>query len=415
MKMPNDGTWLALGALGLLAAGSHMRGSSDRGSRAVSRVQQALLRLKNTYRDQPETTVRAIDFVISSLPDFPPGTGMSRGLPAVWSPSGKLVEQIQAFTGKPDATMSDYRDLVVDFVRNDSYGEAMSEPIVLSVDWEFAPQIPWLAREVARLVKDHRRGRIDEDVMLESIAGMRERLAYVFDWVYATRPDLNRFTFDEAHHESTEWHNRAQEQVNRAQIQRKRREGRWFDCPGGIATERGEVVQRFPNGWTIQRLTTWKQFQEEANLSKGGGCLKHCVGEGDSYFRATDEGSTFTESFRSPDNHPFLTITRRASDGSVSQVKGLQNRIPGMVQDRSGQGIALLKRLGGAYTDIEDYLDDEAKMLTAYFRENGYAFNADSSSVVHRLRDIAQRQQEAKAKKQGGRNWYRVLGGWSQG
>jgi len=387
----SNGTWLALGALGVLGLAG-----AARGSRAVihplSRVQQSLLRVKNTYSN-PETVVRVVDVVVSALPEFPSTEGLDAGLPAVYGTRGDLLRDIESFRGAP-STMEDYRDLIITFVRNNSYGEALNASIDLNVDWGFAPHIPWIAREVHRLVKAQNKGRISEDALASGVEDIHNKLPYVLDWVSGERPNLMAFDFNAAHEASTEWHNRAAERVTRVKQQRLRREGKWFDCPGGIASQQGQVVHQFSNGWTIQRLTSMKQLREEGNISSGGGCLKHCVGDSEYYMNQADAGTHYIDSLRSPDNKPFVTLTIRASDGSVVQAKGLQNRLAGAVRVGSGQEVTLMRRLGKQYKDIDSYLDDEARMLNEYLKSHSWSFESDGSQVKERL--LAMRQRKVK-------------------
>ena len=50
-----------------------------------------------------------------------------------------------------------------------------------------------------------------------------------------------------------EW-SQAKAEANAVLVQRARREGKYFDCPDGVASEQGEVLYTFPNGRSIYLL-----------------------------------------------------------------------------------------------------------------------------------------------------------------
>jgi len=222
----HNGAWGALGTTALLAAGALVSRGRPQGSFQLSTVQQRLMRVRKRYKHDPEAVVRAIDMVVSLLPGFPQGMGWSEGLPGVWDSTDHLIENIQILKDDPSADMSDYHQVVVDLVKSNTYGQQMDAPeIDVSVDWTFDKHIGWLAREVARAVKAKRKGWNTESEMLGALSQIHDRAGYVFDWVYAERPNLSRYSFPEALHESEEWHRASRQRANEAKIQRLKASG----------------------------------------------------------------------------------------------------------------------------------------------------------------------------------------------
>ena len=250
----------------------------------------------------------------------------------------------------------------------------------------------------------------EEERLASQLTHMTRRFGYVLDWFLARDPNTNDLSFDDAETESERWHNQAKAEANAALVQRARREGKYFDCPDGVASEQGEVLYTFPNGYTSQKLTTWKQFQEEGNIDsggegrvgKGGGCLHHCIGEGDSYFRRTRDGLTETHSLRAPGNKPQISITIDMPGRRISQARGLRNRLPG--QAMSGYERAQARRAGYG-DDVERFLDDEALMLMEYVERLQLDPAANFEYVRARVADIKRREKEAEQRRlRGGGN-----------
>jgi len=242
---------------------------------------------------------------------------------------------------------------------------------------------------------------------------MTDRLSYVLDWVDGARypreqggprtrrVNLSQYTFDQAVEQSTRWHTEAREQADQAKIRRLKKQGKWVDCPNGIALLRGEVVFTFDNGWTVQKLTTRRQLIEEGNRGKGGGCLHHCIGDGDYYIGQAEKGTFQIYSLRNPNNIPFVTIT--VQNNSAIAAKGLQNRDPGWFKPHSGQDVAIMRRLGGAYPDIDAYLDAECVMITEFLSSIGATWATNQRPCQERLRALAQRQRKQRTRQQGAR------------
>lgn len=86
-------------------------------------------------------------------------------------------------------------------------------------------------------------------------------------------------------------------------------------------SERGEVVWRFDNGYTVQRLRTPSQLCEEGDV------MQHCVGGG-SYDEQVAKGGVEIYSLRGPKDHPHVTMEWKPKTQRWVQVKGKQNEAP---------------------------------------------------------------------------------------
>lgn len=408
---PNSprGDLLALGIMGSLAVASQLRarrpvGGMNRGSfAALSQLQQRLLRVKNEYAGDPEVAFRAMDTVISMLPDLTSSQN-STGLPGIWANNVTLLRDVQTMTGNPQAGFRDLVDILVPLIRDNSYVLGADKVADLSQEWAHERYIPWIAREVSRAVKAARASKDEDSSKKSALADYKRRVSHIFDWTYATTPNLMNYKFDEAYQASDEWHQRAQEQVRASVIKRRRAEGKYFDCPGGVATQKGEVVVSFPNGWTVQKLTTAKQLLEEGNTDEesGRGCLLHCIGSY-GYFDEAQKGNQEHYSLRTPDNKPIVTFTVRLPQRDTVQMKGWSNRIAASIdkaygsteESRRNYANNLAVRLNRK--DIEAYLDEEALMLKEAFRVLKIQPATDSEPMVRRLQKVAEQQRKKKA------------------
>jgi len=190
--------------------------------------------------------------------------------------------------------------------------------------------LPWLAREFGRLYKPVRKqlrrrgesgglpggwdyqsltvGWIPEELVggeghtaLAALVGPTGKLARQFrsivDWNEAKGDDLNRYTFTDASWEAEDWAE-----------QRKRDE-----------MPQGEVVYEWPDGWTVQQLTT------EAQLEAEGDAMQHCVGGYDEDRIGLDYRIF---SLRDPRGQPHATVEWEPDEDYVVELKGKQNSEP---------------------------------------------------------------------------------------
>lgn len=137
--------------------------------------------------------------------------------------------------------------------------------------------IPWFAREWVLISVKNQEDRIDSGFFHDGV------LPAIRDYVVAN-PDVDLYAMSlrEAEEAADEWHaNFAQQRVI------------------GAAKRTGMVVARWPDGCTLQRLSTGKAVEEE------GKHLGHCVG---GYWKKVRQDKTMIFSYRDPDNVPLITM-----------------------------------------------------------------------------------------------------------
>ena len=197
-------------------------------------------------------------------------------------------------------------------------------PIDLPQRVELGPMIPWLAREIDRVLL-----KADAE---DSYARMRGRpwgrsshqwagnwastidewedidVGSLLDWYTYSRPLLEDYTMEEADAVAKAWH-------------------RSLPIPaakGGARNVHGEVLHRFDDGWTVQDLVTREQLAYESRH------LNHCVGiPGHGYFRRMTQGEIKLLSLRDDDGIPMMTWeVNLDGDGEpkyIEQAKGQEN------------------------------------------------------------------------------------------
>jgi hypothetical protein len=403
----------------------------------VGRIHPIRKRLEwvlENWKTNPEVTIRTIDLLVTILP----GSTLPE-LPGLTDPVPEMIGEVREFTGNPSATMDDYREIYHTMLRDRKFTQMMSyeSEIPMNLDrsawqWGYTEHIPWIAAGISDLIKERDRsikrtvweGGDARDATKEAEREFRSRLGqvksrelrYILDWVEGAqqRPDLTGMSFAEAVAGSREYHNRERQQVDKSRIRRLKREGKWFDCPGGKHPIKGKVVHTFKNGWTVQEMRTHEELKNEGNMNSGGGCLNHCVGDGSSYWGSMQRGDSRFFSLRAPGNVPYITMDI-SRDGGVKQAKGKRNRIAGQISDPS-HAVGALKALqkNHDYESIEDYLDDEALMLTEFLNTMGFRWGHDGQYVQARIRKIEARKRAIK--QQGGspnrwRQYRRTIGG----
>ena len=117
-------------------------------------------------------------------------------------------------------------------------------------------------------------------------------------WALATRPNIMGMSWDDAQKAQRAWH-RKQEKL-----------------ASDRAALAGETVFRWPDGWTVQHLTTAAQLKSEGDI------MGHCVG---SYSDRVADDETHIFSIRDARGRPHVTVEVQA-DGGVEQIKAKKNR-----------------------------------------------------------------------------------------
>lgn len=122
------------------------------------------------------------------------------------------------------------------------------------------------------------------------------RFRSIVDWAEAENVDISKISLEDAMDAAAEWGER-------------RKESKLVP---------GNVIYRWPDGWTVQHLTTQEQLDGE------GTAMQHCVAE---YYDPEDE-DIHIYSIRDADGRPHVTIEWRDDEKYVAQVKGKQNAEP---------------------------------------------------------------------------------------
>lgn len=160
--------------------------------------------------------------------------------------------------------------------------------------------IPWAAAKLSGLLKEaegtEERGLT---ARMQRYFGVRDALVKygtaVGQYVEATGVDIGRLSIEQAIDAAKEFEHEE------------------------TSAERGEVVWRFDDGFTVQRLTTERQFDEE------GEAMQHCVG---SYCDEVRRGDSLIYSLRDPKDRPHATMAWSPRAGRWTQIKGKQNERP---------------------------------------------------------------------------------------
>jgi hypothetical protein len=381
--------------------------SNARGIGKIHPLRQKLIGILNRNMDSdPELGVRTVDLVIRLMPS---GADL-RSSAGLMSSRELLEEDLRIAApglGYPEPEPGDemrlYAKIYADKLRDRTFFK-MGDPSGwdnYNLDAEGSRfdgirYLSWLESLMRDFIALH-----GADAPLASVEELAESWSDISDWASVERVDLTGMSLDQANEAQTEWHRTNQNLATAAEIERKRKDGKWFDCPDGVHPIKSRQVYRYDNGWTWQEIGSWKELQNEGNFSKGGGCLKHCIGEGDSYLRAAQTGRQRHFSLRTPENRPMLTATIEYMGErpvTLNQLKGLSNRRAGEAGS-GGEIVAVLRRAGAQFAGAgqQAYLDAEVSMVEEFFEAQGLPRNGvDYNSVLIRLADIERRKKAAE-------------------
>lgn len=348
-----------------------------------------LMQVLNDRSIGDDAAVRAVGLILYALPGTPLRQGYQTMITAR-SPEG-LLEDVREFIG-PDRDMSDLREMFRDHVRRRKLLDLLlldtqTQELLFDIEdagrrWGGMSTIPWFASAFAREVDGQPWPAVEE--MIGELT--RGRLNYIYDWALSTpRPTLTGLSLSQAHAASLRWHNQAAEAAAAAQVRRKKMAGNWFDCPDGVHPIVPQTVQEDPSGLYWVELKSWDELQNEANLSKGGGCLKHCIGESDSYFKQSQAGTARHFSLRAPGNRPLLTMTISGLPSSpyINQARGIRNRHVGGVDASGGTTHAMdVAEAGGLrFPTPEKYAEAEARSIKALLDTLGLSSLIEDSEL----------------------------------
>jgi len=332
-----------------------------------------LMRVLNDKFIGDDAAVRAVSLILYALPGTPLRQGY-RTMISVRSPQ-ELLEDVREFMG-PDKDLSDLREMFRDHVLRRRVLDLLlldtqKKDLLFDIEdagrrWPGASTVPWFASALARDIKGRPWPEVEE-LISNLING---RLIYIYDWILSNpRPTLTGLSLRQAYEASDRWHTQEATAVAEAQVRRKKLSGNWFDCEGGVHPIQSRTVQGDLSGLHWVELTTWAELQNEANLSKGGGCLKHCIGENDTYLKRAQSGDARHFSLRAPGNRPLLTVTisHIKSRPYIEQARGIRNRTVGSAESDGGAVHAMqVAETGGLrFSSAEEYAQAEAQAIKA--------------------------------------------------
>lgn len=167
--------------------------------------------------------------------------------------------------------------------------------------------VPWLARLVAAELRLVRKGKQDANALYSTLLRLSHNLDLIADWGHGTHPNIMNLTLGQVLYRARRWH--------AALARQKMLE----------AVSTGEVVYRFRDGWTVQRLTTYKHLQDE------GRAMGHCIGQGEHYYGTILRGTHAAFSIRDADGHPVVTLYGSVDEDGIvhlEQAKLRENALP---------------------------------------------------------------------------------------
>ena len=356
----------------------------------VHPLRQKLIAILNrNMESNPELGVRTVDLVVRLMPD-------SESLSAednLRSSRRYLEQQIRDSAlelgyppPRPGDEMKLYAKVYADGLRNrtlfntgDPYEYNLD---AMAVHFRGLRYLSWLESAMRRAL-DNNPGEPPIELTLDLIHFWPE----IVDWASAERVDLGGMWLEDVVAAQMEWH-RAQG-IDAVAIANERVMKGWFECLDGRHPIKGPTIYQHQNGWTWQELDSWEALQYEGNLTKGGGCLRHCIGENKSYHDEAQAGKRRHFSLRTTENRPMLTASISYSNGrpvSLDQIRGLQNREAGS-PGLGGEMVAVLRRAGElGLAGEQAYLDAEALMVDEFLK-----FQGVRRENAHQLRFVSAR------------------------
>jgi hypothetical protein len=368
----------------------------------ISQVRQKLVAMiKRNLENNPELAVRATDTTLRLMP----GGDALTSLFAMTSPTDVLdmdVKMAAEALGYPPPVdgkeLQTFAQIYLDHLRSRRFFKMSDDPEHhedFNIDeaasqWgEEGRYMSWIEERVRDIIRD-------TNDPSSQITNLVNRWNHIMDWATTTQANLAGVPVNDAYAASDDWHRANRERANAAEIERKRKQGKWFDCPDGVHPIKGEVVFEHENGWNWQEMKTHKELLFEGNTNSGFGCLRHCIGTVSKYRTGLESGRYRHFSLRTPENKPLVTISIEYSNGEptgAEEIKSLSNRLPG-TPGRGGEIVTMLRRSG--MKDKDKYLDTEVQMIDEFFREMGFPRSGrEYSPVSARLRDIQNRKRAA--------------------
>lgn len=295
-----------------------------------------LLQVLNSPKVEDEAAIRSVGLILHILPGSPLA-GVTLSMISVRSRED-FIEDVREYTGDPRAGLPELRDIFRDHARRrallDLFLEEQDRGRDFNLEasgelWGGMESIPWLVSAVGILIRETR----DSEELLRKIQVLiQTELRYIYDWILSNGPPAPGVSFQAAFQRSTEWHLEQERMATEQFLRQRKLRGEWFDCPDGVHPGQSKLILKDPSGLFWVELRSLSELRNEGNINSGGGCLRHCIGDGDQYFNMSDAGDARHFSLRAPGNRPLLTMTISGEtwgNPTVLQAKGIKNRHAG--------------------------------------------------------------------------------------
>jgi hypothetical protein len=295
-----------------------------------------LLQVLNSPKVEDEAAIRSVGLILHILPGSPL-TGVTLSMISVRSRED-FIEDVREYTGDPRAGLPELRDIFRDHARRRALLDLFLDERDRGRDfdleasgglWGGMESIPWLVSAVGILIREA----TDSEELLRRIQVLiQTELRYIYDWILSNGPPAPGVSFQAAFQQSTDWHGEQERMATEQRLRQRKLRGEWFDCPDGVHPEQSKLILKDPSGLFWVELRTLSELRNEGNIHSGGGCLRHCIGDGDQYFNMSDAGDARHFSLRAPGNRPLLTMTISGEtwgNPTVLQAKGIKNRQAG--------------------------------------------------------------------------------------
>ena len=204
----------------------------------------------------------------------------------------------------------DVADYVALWLEKDGFDPEAKEPQHIDT------MIAWAGLQVSR---SHELREAASEPLQKRMALLRAwpDLRYLHDWAWIERPtNLMSMSIEEVIQAADAWHARFGDQIV------EKAEG---------APHQGRVVYRFDDGWTVQKLTTRKQVEDEGHY------MSHCASV---YWTEVADGKSLIYSMRDESGFPFVTFealpTENREPDTLVQAKAEHDHVPWLYDPESG-------------------------------------------------------------------------------
>jgi hypothetical protein len=161
------------------------------------------------------------------------------------------------------------------------------------------PLIRWVAEKISGEAREVRKGRKTPTELRDFYVRLEAALPQIAYWVEKTQPDLFRMS--------------ALQAIGLASD---------MEVEDDFPVPQGEVIYRFPDGWTVQELKTPEQVYAEGEV------MQHCMREsahGPGFCKQVDLGNTRLFSLRNPQGHPGVSMEYDTKGNHFVQIFAKQN------------------------------------------------------------------------------------------